>query len=99
MQIDLNQAATVVSLVLGIVSIVVSFLAIIDSRLAAKESAKSFEATRDALSTQTAHVKDLLSEVDKKAAVIEETVKTAQTKLLDMTIDIVKGRERCLSCP
>ena len=61
-----------VSLIVGVVSVVVAAFAMRQANAAAKESRQNFEKTRD-----------LLAEIDKRAAVTEQIVAENQRDLLD----------------
>lgn len=61
-----------VSVIIGVVSVVVAVFAMRQASGAARESRENFEKTRD-----------LLAEIDKRAAVIEQVVAESQRELLD----------------
>ena len=70
------------SLVVGIVSIVLAIVAIWLSTVSERRSSNNYERT-----------KDVLAEVDKKAAVIEGSVNETRKKLVDAVTSIVAPKE------
>ena len=70
------------SLVVGIVAIVLAIVAIWLSTVSERRSSNNYERT-----------KDVLAEVDKKAAVIEGSVNETQRKLVDAVTSIVAPKE------
>ena len=70
------------SLIVGIVSIVLALVAIWHSTRSERLSVEYYVRT-----------KDVLAEIDKKAAVIDNTVSSTQAKLVDTVIAIAKPRD------
>lgn len=71
-----------VSLVVGIVSIVLAVVAIWHSTRSERLSIQYYDKT-----------KDVLAEIDKRAAVIESSVSSTQTKLVDTVIAIASPKD------
>ena len=79
----------VLSLVVGVVSIVLAIVSMISSKNAEKQSLHNFEKTQELLQKSYNDTKDLLAEIDKKAAVIDSVVHEEQEKLMTTLTNIV----------
>lgn len=80
----------VVSLIIGVVSIVLAFFAIWLGRSAERESRANYEQTKDTMHQYYDRTKEVLAEIDKRAAVIERTVTESQQQLLDTVTNLLK---------
>ena len=79
----------VLSLVVGVVSIVLAIVSMISSKNAEKQSLHNFEKTQELLQKSYNDTKDLLAEIDKKAAVIDSVVHKEQEQLMTTLTNIV----------
>lgn len=66
------DVSTAISLIVGVVSVSIAIFAVVQASATAKESRDNFEKTRD-----------VLAEIDKRAAVTEKIVAENQRELLD----------------
>lgn len=88
---DMMNALTIVSLLTGVASLTLAAVAIWFATSAKKETNDLFARTQAMMNEQHEKTKDVLSQVDKRAAVIETTVSESQRELLKTMIHIVKG--------
>ena len=79
----------VLSLVVGVVSIVLAIVSMISSKNAEKQSLHNFEKTQELLQKSYDDTKNVLAEIDKKAAVIDSVVQKEQEQLMATMTNIV----------
>lgn len=77
------DAQFLISLVVGVVSVVLAIVAIWYSTQSERRSNENYNRT-----------KDLLAEIDKKAAIIESTMSSTQDKLVDTVTAIARPKEQ-----
>ena len=80
----------VVSLIIGVVSIVLAIFAIWLGRSAERESRANFDQTKDTMRDYYDRTKEVLAEIDKRAAVTEKTVTESQQQLLETVTNLLK---------
>jgi len=80
---------TFVSLAVGFSSLTLALVTIHLARAAQKDSRDTFDLTRKMMSEYYDKTKDVLSQIDKRATVIEKTVTDAQEKLMTTITSIV----------
>ena len=77
------------SLVASIVSVVLAIVAILFAKSVERDTRTNFDKTQRIMNEQHEKTKDVLSEIDKRAAVIEKTVLDSQERLLGTLTNIV----------
>ena len=79
----------VFSLLSSIASLVLAIVAIQMAKSSEQASRANFDKTQELMSQQYERTKDVLAEIDKRAAVVERTVSEAQTQMLGTLTRII----------
>ena len=79
-----------ITVVIGVVSVVLAVFAFLSAKSSERDSRENFDRTQNALREYSDKTKEVLAEIDKRAAVIEKTVTDSQQQLLDTVTNIVK---------
>ena len=79
----------IVSLISSIASLILAIVAIQAAKSSEKEVRNNFEKTQKMMIEYESRMKDVLSEIDKKSAVIEKTVSESQKELMNTTTNII----------
>ena len=80
----------IVSLIVGFVSVFLACFAIWLSKSAANESRKNFERTQELMQEYDIKNREVLSEIDKRAALIQQTVAESHQQLLGTMTSLLK---------
>lgn len=86
---DITQVLTVVSLLASGASLLLAIVAISFARNAEREIHDNFARTQDMMQSHHERTKEVLAEIDKRAAVTERTVTDAQDRLLTTMTSII----------
>ncbi len=87
---DFQVISFVITVITGVVSVVLAVFAIWIGKSSERESRRNFERTQNAMREYNDKTKEVLAEIDKRAAVIEKTVTDSQQQLLDTVTNIVR---------
>lgn len=79
----------IVSLLSSISSFVLAIVAITFSRSSEKEVRSNFQSTNEFMNSSHEKTKEVLAEIDKRAAIIDKTVSESQQKLMETMMNIV----------
>ena len=79
----------VVSLIASLVSLILAIVAIQAAKSSEREVRNNFEKTQNMMVEYESRMKDVLSEIDKKSAVIERTVSESQRELMSTMTNII----------
>ena len=75
---DFQVISFVITVITGVVSVVLAVFAIWIGKSSERESRRNFERTQNAMREYNDKTKEVLAEIDKRAAVIEKTVTDSQ---------------------
>lgn len=78
-----------ISFIASIASLILAVVAIWASKSAEREVRENFEKTQKVMSEYQERTKEVLAEIDKRAAVIERTVSESQRQLMDTMTNII----------
>lgn len=87
----LMDVLTVVSLVASIASLALALFTIYLARATDRATRALFDRTQDMMNRQHDRTKDVLAEIDKRAAVIDKVVTDAQQKMLETLTTVFQG--------
>ena len=87
---DFQFISFAITVITGVASVVLAVFAIWLGKASERESRANFERTQNAMREYNDKTKEVLAEIDKRAAVIEKTVTDSQQQLLDTVTNIVK---------
>ena len=79
----------VISFASSITSLILAIVAINAAKNSEREVRENFEKTQKVMSEYQERTKEVLSEIDKKSAVIERTVSESQRQLMDTMTNII----------
>ncbi|MEL6445069.1 MAG: hypothetical protein AAF089_13260 [Bacteroidota bacterium] len=79
----------VFSLLSSVASLVLAVVAILMARSSERDSRANFDRTQEIMNQQYDRTKDVLSEIDKRASIVERTVSDSQTKMLTTLTTII----------
>lgn len=79
----------VVSFIASLTSLILAIVAIQTAKSSEKEVRDNFEKTQKMMIEYESRMKDILSEIDKKSAVIEKTVSESQKELMSTMTNII----------
>ena len=79
----------VVSLIASLASLILAMVTIHAARSSEKEVRDNFEKTQKMMVDYESRIKDVLSEIDKKSAIIEKTVSESQKDLMATMTNII----------
>ena len=78
----------VMSIIVGVASVILAILAISISRSSERESRANFEKTQALMHDYDTKNREVVAEIDKRAAVIEKTVAESHQQLLNTVTDL-----------
>ena len=87
---DFQIVSFIITLVTGVASLILAIFAIWLGKSSERESRANFERTQNIMREYYEKTKDVLAEIDKRAAVTEKTVTDSQQQLLDTVTNILK---------
>ncbi len=87
---NIEAISFIITVVIGVVSVVLAVFAYLSARSSERDSRENFKQTQDAMREYNDKTKEVLAEIDKRAAVIERTVTDSQQQLLDTVTNIVR---------
>ena len=79
----------IISFISSIASLILAIVAIQAAKSSEKEVRDNFEKTQKMMIEYESRMKDVLSEIDKKSAVIEKTVSESQKELMNTMTNII----------
>ncbi|WP_120512641.1 hypothetical protein [Photobacterium salinisoli] len=79
----------VISLIASLASLILAVVAIQAAKSSEREVRNNFEKTQNMMVEYESRMKDVLSEIDKKSAVIERTVSESQRELMSTMTNII----------
>ncbi len=79
----------IISLISSIASLILAVVAIQAAKSSEKEVRDNFEKTQKMMIEYESRMKDVLSEIDKKSAIIEKTVSESQKELMNTMTNII----------
>lgn len=79
----------VISLIASLASLILAIVAIQAAKSSEREVRNNFEKTQKMMVEYESRMKDVLSEIDKKSAVIERTVSESQRELMSTMTNII----------
>jgi hypothetical protein len=79
----------IISFISSIASLILAIVAIQAAKSSEKEVRDNFEKTQKMMIEYESRIKDVLSEIDKKSAVIEKTVSESQKELMNTMTNII----------
>lgn len=79
----------ITSLIASIASLILAIVAISAAKTSEREVRENFEKTQKVMAEYQERTKEVLSEIDKKSAVIERTVSDSQKQLMDTMTNII----------
>jgi hypothetical protein len=85
----MNEMLSWISLISGIASLVLAIVAIWFSRNVELQTRNNFTKTQEVMEQQHAKTKEVLSEIDKRAAIMEKAITESQEKLLSTVTNII----------
>ena len=85
----MNEILSWISLISGISSVILAVIAILFARSAETQTTNNFIKTQEVMEQQHSKTKDVLNEIDKRAAIMEKTVTESQEKLLTTITKII----------
>lgn len=79
----------IISFLASVASLILAIVAIIASKNSEREVRENFEKTQKVMEEYQERTKEVLSQIDKKSAVIERTVSESQRQLMDTMTNII----------
>lgn len=79
----------VIGLLASVTSLILAVVAIVAAKNSEREVRENFEKTQKVMSEYQEKTKEVLAEIDKRAAVIERTVSESQRQLMDTMTNII----------
>ena len=86
---DFQFISFIITLITGVASLILAIFAIWLGKASERESRANFERTQEEMRLYNERTKDVLAEIDKRAAVIEKTVTDSQQQLLDTVTNLL----------
>ena len=86
---DFETISFIITVVTGVVSVILAVFAILSAKSSERDSRANFERTQNIMRDYYDKTKDVLAEIDKRAAVTEKTVTDSQQQLLDTVTNLL----------